>query len=159
MTKITGRAKFYKEKDEWKMSVLGRNFFLNQCLTYLKKKDETEFEVQISLVRITSKKTKAQLGYLFGALYPALLLLIKETGYRNIDIAGVDAMMRMKYLTEEFINEETGEVIQIPIQLEDIGKDEMTEYIDKLIQLEFIENYGMQPPTAKKYSEESLKTS
>ena len=55
MTKITGRAKFYKEKDEWKMSVLGRNFFLNQCLTYLKKKDETMMQNRFASFHISDR--------------------------------------------------------------------------------------------------------
>jgi hypothetical protein len=156
--KVSATAKVFRDKDgQWQMTLQGRPFALSQIVTFFRKKDEEEFSVDVDFIRKRVSKTLPQLGYVYGALYPALVNLYKVEGYRRADVGSMDALMRMNYFFEEFVNEETGQVFKIPKSIAQSTKEEMTEYIESIIQHEFLEHFGVSAPDPKEYYGESKK--
>ncbi len=150
--KVTGGC-FLKrnEKGEWEFFVRAKSEFISKISTIFGNSTKDQIELMFTIKRFTTNKTLKQLGYYYGALVPGLVILYEEqSGFKHMTEPSMDSIMRIKYMTETIYNSK-GDMIEYPIDISDSTKDEMSMLIDQVREIEYKQNFGVEPPDPEEY--------
>lgn len=86
------------------------------------------------LTRAADPKSKEQLGYIWGVIYPCLASSISEAWGETISIDETHEFCKDKLLKKPVYNRETGELMgHTEPSLATMDHDQVSEYIEKLI--------------------------
>lgn len=109
-----------KVDSEGKLRIYHRDRFISDMAQYYTGKD-----VIITVAKKVKKRSSSQLGYYFGAVVPIVHKGMRDIGH-NITLKQTDAMLRNMFLTDEIVNEETGQIIEVPLDLKGESGDVST---------------------------------
>ena len=153
MQKIVGSSylKYDEEKEEWSFVVRAKTVFISHIVNAFAPKNNENVELKIEVKKHGVPKTLPQLGYYFGALMNTLVILYRDAGYEKANHESMDALMRMKYFSDTFIDLSTGEEVRYPKTFKDITKEELSAIIEDICEFEFRENFDVEPPNPKEY--------
>src|SRR5574343_77159 len=87
----------------------------------------------ITVEKKRNKKSTAQLGYLFAAVYPFVLRGLNDAGWEDItNLDQVDAKCKEMFAKNEIVNKQTGEIMVIPELKRDMTSTEFMTYIQAI---------------------------
>lgn len=81
-----------------------------------------------------NRKTRSnqQNAYLWGVVYPAVLLGLQDAGWEIIDEEQVHEYCKQAFAAREVINKDTGEVLSLPSSTARMQTAEFNVYVDKI---------------------------
>ena len=81
-----------------------------------------------------NRKTRSnqQNAYLWGVVYPAVLLGLKDAGWEITDEEQVHEYCKQAFAAREVINKDTGEVLSLPSSTARMQTAEFNVYVDKI---------------------------
>lgn len=78
-----------------------------------------------------NKRTSQQNRYLHGVLLPIVKDALRDAGWNNIrTLEDAKDFIKVKFLIKEFINEETGEIIQLFSRTSELNKEQFSNLVD-----------------------------
>ena len=93
--------------------------------------DMPDMDIIVSIEKKIKKRSINQLNYLWGYLYPQVREGLKEQGMK-CSIIEVHELMKHKFLLQEKINENTGEVMNFTGSTRTLSTTGMMEYYDDI---------------------------
>jgi hypothetical protein len=107
--------------------------------------------VKITIEKLSAKRSNQQNSYLHLILTIFSNELIDYTGDDTWDLESVKNMCKAKFLSEDVVNKETGEVVGRKIKkTSQCNKLELAEFIDK-VQRYAMQEFGIYLPTANEH--------
>lgn len=122
----------------WDINVEQRNDFFKRAIDTMRKKDESEFVCEVSIVRRGKMKTNPQMRYLWGIVYPAFYREFERLSGRTISHEHIRRQLKLNedvQFVEDVENPLTGEFEIHPKSCADAEIDEVTYFIDCLLGL------------------------
>lgn len=101
-----------------------------QIAQYLESNNNKNLQLEI---KIQSKVSSSQYGYLFAVVYPVMSADLSELYGEKLDIYDIDLMMKLKFWNKKAIDYDTGELHTIPNTKTAMNKGEMAVFIDSVI--------------------------
>jgi hypothetical protein len=101
--------------------------FITEAIQTFEGKD-----IIITIEKRKNKRSNQQNAFYFGIVIGIMQLAFKETWGEFYSANEVHEALKAKYCFKEQINENTGEIIQIPISTTNFNTIEWEEYIDKI---------------------------
>lgn len=89
-------------------------------------------QYHIKVEKKRNKKSLAQLGYLYGCVYPLSRKLLLDAGWEFTDIDEIDIFWKSRFADQEIVNRDTGEIMIIPGLKRNFTTTEMMTYIDSI---------------------------
>lgn len=102
--------------------------------TYFKEilRGDSSAQVEISITRVDSKKTNPQLAYFYGVILPIIKARFEELEGTEFSKDEVINILKDKFFYEEIVFE--GEFIRVPLSFSHAKKDEISNFIKKVIE-------------------------
>jgi len=114
-------------KEDGNLYIYNRKIFDSQ-LHYLIGK-----EVEITITRKRKKRSSLQNRYYFGAVIPCIQQGLLETQGYQLTVDATHEFLKGSFHYKELVNENTGEVIKLPMSTTELTTTEFGEYLDKII--------------------------
>jgi len=146
MKKVTSQIHFQLKGERyspnilasWKVTVEQRDDFFRRAIETMRKKDESEFVCEVSIVRRGKMKTAPQMRYLWGIVYPAFYQKWEELIKHSVNHEYVRRQLKM-HEDVQFVDEVehplTGEIEIHPKSCADAEIDDVMQLIDCLLGL------------------------
>lgn len=96
--------------------------------------DNPNKEIRIRFAPKGLKRSLPQNAYYWACVIREIAMRLYDLGHQDIDDETVHEMMKLKFNNEPLVNEQTGEVIDIPKSTIDLTKTEFAEYVDRIRQ-------------------------
>jgi hypothetical protein len=69
----------------------------------------------LTIEKYKKKASYSQFGWLYGAIYPQMLIALNDAGYEFATVEEVDQFCKMMWASKEVLNPETGELMKLPM--------------------------------------------
>lgn len=103
----------------------------------------------ITIKKVRRKRSNKQNGYLWGCAYPLLLKGMINVGWEFATIEQIHEFFKGQFTSEQIVNKDTGEVVEIPSSTSEMDTVTFNTYVDKL--REYASEYlGMELPEPDK---------
>lgn len=103
----------------------------------------------ISIKKVRKQRSNKQNGYLWGCAYPLLLKGMINVGWEFATIEQIHEFFKGHFTSEQIVNRDTGEVVEIPSSTSEMDTVTFNTYVDKL--REYASEYlGMELPEPDK---------
>lgn len=91
-------------------------------------------EYRVSIKKKRPNRTNPQNNYLWGAVYPQILMGLLESGFDDItNIDQVHELCKLRFTKTEVVNKHTGDIICCPTQsTKSMDRVEFATYIDQI---------------------------
>lgn len=87
-------------------------------------------EISLEIKRHSTPKTQSQLGYYFAAIIPWVAIQLRKEWGDGVTEAKTRKLLEAEFLKDELLNENTGEIKEIPRSVSELTKMEMGQYIE-----------------------------
>ncbi len=144
------------ENGDWVFKVRAKSYYIAQIVQAFGNSKDDDIHLRIEVFRQSVPKSLKQLGYYYGGLIPTLLIYHRDAGY-DVDFDTLDLYMRSKYYSTLMIDISTGEERHVPKTFKDITKEELSEVINSICEIEFRENFNQEPPDPKAFERKKSK--
>lgn len=136
--------------------IQGRQTFLNQVNDFLMN-GAKKILVEMTVKRIDPERTDKQMGYYFGVVVPYARTGFKALGWQ-LDLKQTDDELRKRFYSEEIPNTVTGEMLTFvkSLQRTKSSKEDLMEYIDRVIQFCAEDLDIIVPPPPEKENEKQI---
>jgi hypothetical protein len=91
-----------------------------------------EGKYKITVEKWYKKSTPPQFGYLFGVVYPLSLEALNDAGYEFSSIEECDLFWKSIFANRQVLNQETGELVNIPQSKASFETMDMMTYCDNI---------------------------
>ncbi|HEX6427977.1 MAG TPA: recombination protein NinB [Niastella sp.] len=91
-------------------------------------------EIRIRFAPKGVKRSLPQNAYYWGVVIREITIALHDLGHQDVDDETVHEIMKMKFNNEQVVNEQTGEVMDLPKSTTDLTKTEFAEYVDRIRQ-------------------------
>jgi len=88
--------------------------------------------VVVCFKRKGSQRSNPQNRYYWGVVIKEISIRLRDLGYLHLEDNDVHEMMKIKFCFEREINENTGEVLDIPKSTTSLTTTEFCEYMDRI---------------------------
>lgn len=103
----------------------------------------------ITIKKVRRQRSNKQNGYLWGYAYPLLLKGMINVGWEFATIEQIHEFFKGQFTSEQIVNKDTGEVVEIPSSTSEMDTVTFNTYVDKL--REYASEYlGMELPEPDK---------
>lgn len=103
----------------------------------------------ITIKKVRRQRSNKQNGYLWGCAYPLLLKGMINVGWEFATIEQIHEFFKGQFTSEQIVNKDTGEVVEIPSSTSEMDTVTFNTYVDKL--REYASEYlGMELPEPDK---------
>jgi hypothetical protein len=79
-----------------------------------------------------NKASHPQFAWLYGAVYPLMLIALNDAGYEFTNIDQVDIFCKSMWANKEVLNRETGEVFKIPLSKSEFVTVDHMAYVSNI---------------------------
>ena len=86
----------------------------------------------ITLKKAARKRTNNQNEWLWGVVYPLLQQGLIDAGWEIVDLEQVHELCKSQFASQDLINADTGEVLNLPSSTAKMTTTEFTTYVDKI---------------------------
>ena len=107
MKKLTYKAR--KETDAGIFHIPNRKV-MEEDLRRLPKGNYT-----LTIEKYKKKASHSQFKWLYGAIYPQMLIALNEAGYEFTNVEEIDQFCKLMWASKDILNPETGELIRMPM--------------------------------------------
>lgn len=114
-------------------------------------------EYTIIVRRDRKRRSSEQNAYLWGVVYPCLLIALQNAGWEFTDAAQVHDFFKQTVAGESFVNRATGEAVTLPRSTAHMDTAEFAAYVEKLrdYALRFLDTDIPEPSLTSKNSKNS----
>ena len=70
---------------------------------------------RITIVKYRKKASHSQFEWLYGSIYPLMLIALNDAGYEFTNVDQVDVFCKTMFANKELLNRETGEILKVPL--------------------------------------------
>lgn len=116
---------------KWTVTKHSIAFFLSEAMKIVKGKKDGEVFI-LELKKKPKRRTNDQNSYLWGVVYPHLLMGLLEAGWEFTDTEQVHEFFKQVMSENKVVNRNTGEVLSLPNSTAAMSSSEFSVYVDKL---------------------------
>lgn len=88
---------------------------------------------EVSIKKAGSNRTSYQNRYMWGVVYPACLVGLRDLGWDIVSCEEVHYIMKELFASRDVTNNATGEIMTIPSSTASMSISEMCTYLDSII--------------------------
>lgn len=116
---------------KWTVTRYSVALYLSEVLRRVKDSKDGEL-FTLELKRKPKRRTNDQNSYLWGVVYPHLLMGLLEAGWEFTDTEQVHEFFKQVMSENKVVNRNTGEVLSLPNSTAAMSSSEFSVYVDKL---------------------------
>jgi hypothetical protein len=87
---------------------------------------------RIIIEKYRRKASQDQFGWLYGSIYPLMLIALNNAGYEFTNIDQVDTFCKSMWANKELLNRETGEIMKIPLSKSEFKTVDHMAYVSNI---------------------------
>ena len=115
-------------------AVVNGNLSHNRNLLSETVKSFEGMEVTITIEKKKRKRSNEQNAYLWGVVYTCVKQGMIDVGFRDVTIDNIHELMKGKFLKQDLINQDTGEVFPITGHTSKLTTIEFNDYFEQIKQ-------------------------
>ena len=105
-------------------------FDLRPLLNYFANAKDGEYRIEVTKIR--GRRSTEQNAWLWGCIYPLLLVGLNGAGYGFANVEQVHEFCKAQFNGEDIVNVHTGEVLRVPNSTAKMDTLTFATYCDKL---------------------------
>ena len=87
---------------------------------------------KITIDKYRKKASHSQFEWLYGSIYPLMLIALNDAGYDFVNVDQVDIFCKTMFANKELLNRETGEILKVPLSKSEFVTVDHMAYVSNI---------------------------